>query len=197
MSVEKYKVGDKVLVKSLDWYNENKNGMGDVLVPCTFVEGMSQYCGKVLTIRRVGISAYCVEECGYSWSDEMFERSLSLAEVFAETKDVKHLPKDLEGCAKILEVSPKSCVGGYNGVLFECLQELYICRDAYWKLANNWTPDYTDTKTKKHCIVTRRRRLSVATTTETNRVFAFPTPEMAEMFVKNFGWKLKLCKELL
>lgn len=197
MSAEKFNVGDKVLVKNLDWYNENKNGLGCVDVPCTFVSDMSIYCGKVLTIRHKGWSDYAVEENNFSWSDQMFERALSLVEVFAETNDVKYLPKDLEGCAKVLEVSRGCCVNGYNGAFFEHLQELHICRDAYWKLANNWTPDYTDIKTKKHCIVTRRGRLSVATTTETNRAFAFPTPEMAEMFMKNFGWKLNLCKELL
>lgn len=197
MSAEKFNVGDKVVVKSLEWYNENKNADGTVRVPCDFVAGMSKYCGQVLTIKCKGWYSYDVAECGFSWSDEMFERALSPVEVFAETNDVKYLPKDLEGCAKVLEVSPKSCVNGYMDCILAHLQELYICRDAYWELANNWKPDWTDIKTKKHCIVTRRGRLSVATTTETNRAFAFPTPEMAEMFVKNFGWELNLCKELL
>lgn len=197
MSTEKFNVGDKVLVKSLDWYNENKDTMGCVNVPGTFVRDMSRYCGKILTIRYKGGYVYDVEENGFSWSDQMFERALSLVEVFAETKDVKYLPKDLAGCAKVLEVVPEVYTNGYMSYTLTCLQELYICRDAYWKLADNWEPDYTDIKTKKHCIVTRRGRLSVATTTEMNRVFAFPTPEMAEMFVKNFGWKLNLCREYL
>lgn len=105
--------------------------------------------------------------------------------------------KSVDACARVLGVSPEVNSNGYMGVIFEKLQELYICRDAYWKLASNWKPDYADIKTKKHCIVTRRRRLSVATTTETNRAFAFPTPEMAEMFVRNFGAKLNLCKDML
>jgi hypothetical protein len=201
MSAEKFNVGDKVLVKSLDWYNENKDEDGIVHVPCNFVRGMSELCGKVLTITHRSWNSYSVKENGFSWSDQMFERALSPVEVFAETKDVKYLPKTYEECCKVLGID--STINHTIGTLFRYRDtikhfiKLHICRDAYWKLANNWAPDYTDTKTKKHCIVTRRERLSVATTTETNRVFAFPTPEMAEMFVKNFGGDLNLCKEYL
>lgn len=197
MSAEKFNVGDKVLVKSLDWYNDNKDALGTVNVPCGFVEQMSKYCGKVLTIRYKGWRSYDVAECGFNWSDEMFERALSPVEVFAETNDVKYLPKDLEGCANVLEVSPEVCTNGYMSCILTYLQELYICRDAYWKLANNWKPDWTDMKTKKHCVVIRRNKISVATSTETSRAFAFPTPEMAEMFMKNFASKLNLCREML
>ena len=198
MSASLYKVGDKVIVKSLDWYNENKNEYGDVNVPCCFVRDMSRYCGKVVTIRHVGTSSYSLEEtlC-YSWSDEMFEGFADSGDLFAKTNNVEFLPKSVDACAKVLGVSPEVNSNGYMGVIFEKLQELYICRDAYWKLANNWKPDYADIKTKKHCIVTRRGKLSVATTTETHRAFAFPTPEMAEIFVRNFGAKLNLCKDML
>ena len=48
-----YKKGDKVKVKSLDWYNANKNRedaiiFGDFLH--IFDESMSEFCGKVVTI---------------------------------------------------------------------------------------------------------------------------------------------------
>ena len=67
MSAEKYKVGDKVIVKSLDWYNQNKDTFGTVHVPCSFVRDMSRFCGKVVTIRSVGFSSYYIEE-SYSYS---------------------------------------------------------------------------------------------------------------------------------
>ncbi len=45
----KYKVGDKVRVKSLEWYNENKDEFGDVRTPNNvFVPGMSRFVGKKL-----------------------------------------------------------------------------------------------------------------------------------------------------
>ena len=43
----KFKIGDKVKVKSLDWYNQNKDEYGDVWEGYTAFESiMSEYCGK-------------------------------------------------------------------------------------------------------------------------------------------------------
>lgn len=51
MSEMKYKVGDKVLIKNIDWYNKNKDIDGDVLCgDYIFVSYMSVFCGKILTI---------------------------------------------------------------------------------------------------------------------------------------------------
>ena len=73
----KYKVGDKVNVKSIDWYNENKDGDGFVHCGDKFFDNyMSIFCGSVVTIG--GEYLYC----GYDvredihcriWTDEMFE----------------------------------------------------------------------------------------------------------------------------
>ena len=50
----KYKVGDKVRVKSLDWYNENKGEQDEVcLCKCAFVDEMTDYCGKECVITDV------------------------------------------------------------------------------------------------------------------------------------------------
>lgn len=200
MSAVNYKVGDKVVVKSLEWYNENKNADGTVKVPQYFVNNMSKYCGKVVTITHAGSCCYYIlEDRGvYAWSDEMFEGYEDVNDLFAKAGDVTLLPSTLDRCATILGVSSEIRANdAYLGVMMVTLQELYICRDAYWKIANNWRPNYNDIKTKKHCIVTRRDKLGVATTTETNRAFTFPTTEMAEMFAKNFASKLNLCREML
>ncbi len=73
----KYKVGDKVRVKSLEWYNENKNEYGSI--DCDnmvyFQEYMSKFCGSILTIKGVDIdlNAYVVKENICYWTDDMFE----------------------------------------------------------------------------------------------------------------------------
>ena len=72
----KYKIGDKVRVKSLKWYNENKNKYGTV--KCSeayFQPTMSKFCGNILTIKNIDktINTYIVEENNYYWDDYMFE----------------------------------------------------------------------------------------------------------------------------
>lgn len=197
MSSAKFKVGDKVIVKSLDWYNENKNESGVVNVPCCFTREMSRHCGKILTIESVTFGYYTVKETGFNWSDEMFEELTYDMAVYPRTKNVEDLPKYVTQCASTLnvEIGENTTEGFMSGALAE-LQKLLICRNAYWLLADNWSPNYRDA-TKKHCIVSRNGRVSVATATETNRVFAFPTAEMANMFYKNFKDRLENCKEML
>lgn len=205
MSASLYKVGDRVVVKSLEWYNENADGTGSVHVPCSFVREMKQWCGKVMIIRCVFTNHYVIEDTsgrgnGYSWSDEMFEGLEEFdEETYQKTKDVDHLPRTILQCAKYLGV--ESCVDifpvGYKDKWIKAIQELIICRDAYWKLEGNWTPNHKDIKEKKHCIVTRRDKVSVATTTGTSRLLEFPTSEMAEMFYKNFKGHIDFCKEFI
>lgn len=71
----KYKVGDKVLIKSLDWYNENKNKFGKVWTSggqILFDKCMSEWCGKVMTISYVGVDYYTMaEDLEEYWTDEM------------------------------------------------------------------------------------------------------------------------------
>ena len=77
----KYNVGDKVRIKSLKWYNRNKNYCGDVsLIKFThsqfnFLGVMSHYCGVVLTISEVNDGWYVMQEPTYDfcWTDEMIE----------------------------------------------------------------------------------------------------------------------------
>lgn len=72
----KHKVGDKVRVKSLDWYNANKDQYGHV--KCSgdsFVDEMSKLCGKLVTINSVTKYCYHIneDEYKYNWTDAMFE----------------------------------------------------------------------------------------------------------------------------
>ena len=76
----KYKIGHKVKVKSIDWYNNNKDRFGSVAIgdkKPNFTYGMSQYCGQVLTIddhSEYEGEYYMIEDDGvYTWADEMFE----------------------------------------------------------------------------------------------------------------------------
>ena len=72
----KYKAGDKVKIKSLDWYNENKSETGFITFNyVNFMPEMSRYCGEILTINQDVelFGQYTMSECGFLWTDEMFE----------------------------------------------------------------------------------------------------------------------------
>jgi hypothetical protein len=77
----KYKVGDRVRIKSIDWYNENKDKDGLVIVePSThvFIPEMLEHCGKIVTIKNVFEdnnckAVYYMKEIDWDWTDEMIE----------------------------------------------------------------------------------------------------------------------------
>lgn len=79
----KLELGQKVTIKSLDWYNSNKDKNGAVILSAeTFVEEMAEYCGKTATILDVfkdldggDTIMYCIDldHRGWHWTDEMFE----------------------------------------------------------------------------------------------------------------------------
>ena len=76
MSEFKYKVGDKVRIKSLDWYYENKDADG--FVHCgdrVFDNYMSVFCESIVTIGGVGLYGYDIREDLHcrTWTNEMID----------------------------------------------------------------------------------------------------------------------------
>ena len=75
----KYNVGDRVRIKSLDWYNENKNHCGEIPLfkpRGLFVPDMSRYCNNIMTIKDICYgTCYRMKEdfWNYNWTDEMIE----------------------------------------------------------------------------------------------------------------------------
>lgn len=75
----KYKKGDKVRVRSLEWYNANKNSEGAIIFHNwrIFDDSMSEFCGTVVTIDAYNLRGdyYDIKEDGKVnyWSDDMFE----------------------------------------------------------------------------------------------------------------------------
>lgn len=75
-----YKTGDKVKIKSLDWFNTNRCGGPVICDGFVFLEFMSEYCGKELTIDYIytdsnGKQAYVMKETNAAWrfTDSMIE----------------------------------------------------------------------------------------------------------------------------
>ena len=84
--MSKYKIGDKVRIKSIEWYNQNKDSFGLVLSDNdtnVFCYNMQMNCGEELTVRHISENGRYVltdnEGSGtrdlymWSWSEWMFE----------------------------------------------------------------------------------------------------------------------------
>ena len=117
-------------------------------------------------------------------------------------------PKTYEECCEIMNVIMETEIvaDAYSERLddyelnldtkIENLRKLIICRDAYWKIAGDWKPEFRFGK-KKYCIMTKDNKVISATVEETNRILTFPTEEMRDVFYESFKELIEICKELL
>lgn len=75
----RYRKGDRVRVRSLEWYYVNRDSKGAIFLKNlrVFDESMSEFCGKVVTIDAYNPRGdyYDIKEDGKVnfWSDDMFE----------------------------------------------------------------------------------------------------------------------------
>ena len=73
----KFKEGDIVRIKSLDWYNNNKDKNGNVVVTgysCSFTKALSEFCGKCLVIEKVeDTGGIYLNDLPYVFYEWMFE----------------------------------------------------------------------------------------------------------------------------
>ena len=77
----RYTKGDKVIIKSREWYDENKDESGIITFNadrgggCNFTKQDACFFGRVVTIKYEGYGYYLIAEDdrGYAWIDEMIE----------------------------------------------------------------------------------------------------------------------------
>ena len=70
----KYKVGDKVKIKSVEWYDKYRNHLG--CVECegvVFTKDMSAFCGAVMTIISESHGGYRMDGTGFVFTEEMIK----------------------------------------------------------------------------------------------------------------------------
>lgn len=93
----KYKVGDKVRIKSFDWYYKNRDRKNEVKCGRTpFIPEMVSFCEKIATISSVQslLEVYRIKEDGgtFNWTDEMFEGNLEEETYDSLKTDKSNLP---------------------------------------------------------------------------------------------------------
>ena len=83
----KYNIGDKVRVKSLEWYNNaNKNKTGDIKCQgiAYFSHPMSEFCSRIVTINKIfELGYYKIQEDDqiFAWTDDMFEDDVMFVDI--------------------------------------------------------------------------------------------------------------------
>ena len=72
----RFKEGDQVRIKSLDWYNKNIKNNGIIICGSeSFTHPMSHFCDKVVTIVTIQDDCYRIleDDGDWYWTDEMIE----------------------------------------------------------------------------------------------------------------------------
>ena len=103
MKETKFKEGDIVRIKSLDWYNDNKDKNGNVIVERNhpFTEEMKEFCGKYFCINDIsengiyfkGIGDFVF--CDWMLEDQVYElKEVDLSKEEVDIKDSKFFTKD-------------------------------------------------------------------------------------------------------
>ena len=213
-----YKVGDEVILK-----RSNKKAIIDkVTWCCDTITYWIKYDGYIEGNWRVdNLQPYKEQETmkennlykkldfTQGLSSEKVELILGDYEVKEENgktylvKKQPQYPKTYEECCKVLGYDDRWAkdengysIYGYKSDILRILQQILICRDAYWKIAGDWKPEFRFGK-NKYCIMTKYNQVITALVEETNRILTFPTLEMREAFYENFKERIELCKELL
>ena len=139
----KYEVGDKVRIKSLDWYNKNKDEDGniDISHDFTFYADRSKYCGKVFTIDVVFDNCYTVKEDNheYYWSDEMIEELVE-EETKPKFKEGDRITNGITTLTILTLASDRYIVEDNFG---GCGTLYFNTRDD-WKIVEDKTKNWTD-----------------------------------------------------
>ena len=157
---------------------------------------------------------------GYIFKDEN-GNIIDTSKIVLEKKE-KEYPKTYEECCKILYeecckilgVDPDNfltitnCYDGEvettdyeRGLLskFASLWYLRICRDAYWKIADDWKEKRKEESRRYVIDSTLLGKVEKCTMIDctTNDLLDFPTEEMRDAFYENFKELIERCKELL
>lgn len=173
----KYKLGDKVRVKSLYWYNSNKNEDGEITMnDLIFTKEMSKYCGEEFEICSISDDGYMLLKCtDWCWSDWMFEdkptfnkmkkvfirgneeRGSEIIEMLENLGGVNssHLKGIFESLLYYINKDNKidsvSLENELGTIIQECFEELHLPKPIKKKLPNTWE-EWVE-QNKRECFV--------------------------------------------
>ena len=146
----KYNVGDKVRVKSIDWYNQNKDSRKRVALKngYYFTKEMTRFCDAILTIEGVcesqNFSHYLMKEDGHVWTDDMIEGLAEFIHHITLYPEGIHVAdgyefQDENGNTinarklKVVKMNPK-----YPATYEECYRILDMSREYHTNIGYKW-----------------------------------------------------------
>ena len=195
-----YSLAD-IKVEELEPYKEKEETMGENVDKSRAPKLQSQdYSGK---------------RFGYRIPDGYEFDCVDNGEMIIKPKQPQY-PKTYEECCEVLgmqsnlflclssqdiggEVEEKSY--GYKmAYQMNCLYELLVCRDAYWKMAGDWSFKIgSDSQDVVYAITVYGSGImkNFYYALNCNCVLVFPTEEMRDAFYENFEELIEKCKELL
>ena len=122
----------------------------------------------------------------------------------------KGYPKTYEECCTVLGIGIHGHYAlGYESDTLSIFQNLFICRNAYWKIAGDemglgkpWEPDYNEESYEqgspiKYVIYYTGTYITKGQKCTPSYILTFPTEEMRDAFYENFKEEIEKCKELL
>ena len=145
------------------------------------------------------------------------EASQTISDLYDELHKPKY-PKTYEECCRVIRICSASlqwdnpfCVNRdshpyikHLDILMENFCKLLICHDAYWKIAGEemglgkpWEPEWDHINRKFYCIYNSKNNIVKDILYCHNKILAFPTEEMRDVFYENFKDLIVQCKELL
>ena len=154
---------------------------------------------------------YSEGRCGYKIPEGFEFDKVENGEIILKPKK-KALPKTYEECCEVIGISSEGDIVysgkwvygyAYLGQHLKSLRsfsKLLICRDAYWKLADDWKPGwngYNGDSGLKYCIFQHGASLMRGDTISRGCILMFPTAEMRDTFYENFKDLILKCKEFL
>ena len=128
---------------------------------------------------------------------------INISDIVLEKKK-KEYPKTFLGCCDVLNIGNliERGVKGYKAELFDTLQKLIICRDAYWKIAGEEMglgKPWENSRYEVVYSICRDEGIIVKGDDYwgDTHAFEFPIREMRDAFYENFKEDIEKCKELL
>ena len=147
METLKFKVGDKVRVKSLEWYNEKKDSIGHIPIGQVFTDAMSKYCGSILTIKEIFEDFYIVNENTKNWQDWMLEDEV----VTEEKQEVEQLIKNNMETKEMTEEEVFVYLGSTK-ILCASTEETVKVQEKLFELGIVWMYDGQNVREDKYLL---------------------------------------------